>query len=211
MSVIAVKDIPTKTKAISKRELIETDIRYAIENKIWTFEFDGDYNYQYLATYARDCYKSIFREYRSKKVNELADKYGVSRLGLGQYLKYEKSSFKVKTVTCEDRKHVYVELHPNEMLRMYADMEHDVQEKLIYDYVSPIMNVLIMKLSGSTSKTMNKFFHTTNIVNLCIRSRVNTIPLNTNKIDEIADIYISDKFSRYGAKPGLWYQVAKEI
>ena len=211
MSVVPVKNIPTKTKEPSKRELIENDIRYAIKNKIWKFEFSGDYNYQYLATYARDCYKAIFREYRSKKINELVDKYGINRHNVSMYLKYEKSSFRVRTVTGPDRKHVYGELYPNEMLRMYADMEHDVQERLIYDYVAPIINLYVMKVSGSTRRTMYKFSHINNIISLCVRSKVKTIPLDTDKVDMIANTYMYEKFEKHGAEPDLWYQLAKEI
>lgn len=211
MSVVPVKNIPTKTKEPSKRELIENDIRYAIKNNIWTFEFEGDYNYQYLATYARDCYKAIFREYRSKKINELVDKYGINSHNVSTYLKYEKSSFRVRTVTGPDRKHVYGELYPNEMLRMYADMEHDVQERLIYDYIAPIVNLYIMKISGSTRRTMYKSSHIYSIVSLCVRSRVKTIPLDTNKVDMIANTYMYEKFEKHGAEPDLWYQLAKEI
>lgn len=68
----------------SYRERIRQDICYAITNRISTFEFDGDYNYKYLANYAREeashifirmIYRDASRQVRKTLAEKLQRKY----------------------------------------------------------------------------------------------------------------------------------------
>ena len=46
----------------SYREMIREDIRQAIDQGIRAFEFEGEYNYRYLAQYAREEADGFFRQ-----------------------------------------------------------------------------------------------------------------------------------------------------
>ena len=55
-----IDEIPKREKQPSNREKIRDDIREAIDNDIRRFEFVGDYNFKYLAQYAREAAKDVF-------------------------------------------------------------------------------------------------------------------------------------------------------
>ena len=55
----------------SYREKIRTDIQYAIDHNILKFEFDGDYNWNRLAEYAREEALIIMDQMAQKRVDEL--------------------------------------------------------------------------------------------------------------------------------------------
>ena len=196
MSVIPVKTIPKEKKFDTVKSRVTKDIQYAIEHEIYRFEFDGDYNYTYLAGYAKECFRPIFNEYLDNKADELVEKYGVRRdaIGRSRYRKYESEFFKTKRIQLEDRVHVYAEINMNVLLRIYDEMNYDAQESIIRDCVSVIVNDFVRELTQSTTKTANKFSHIENITKICIQSKVKVLPLDVKKINSIASIYLKEKF-----------------
>ena len=91
MPIKPVNDIPItlQEKKASYREMVRQDISYALKNHISTFEFEGDYNYKYLANYAREEADIIFSRslYRdaAKRVNEeLAKKLNLKHIDLSK-------------------------------------------------------------------------------------------------------------------------------
>lgn len=199
MSVVPVKSIPTKSKHPTVKSQIENDIRYAMNNHIYTFEFvSDDYNYKYLASYAKECFKSVFHEIHDKKVNELVELYGVNRQDIRchRYYRYVSKCFSTKSIELEDRIHVYATINMNAFLAMYADMTYDAQEAVIRDYVSVLVNDYVRDITQSTTKTAYKVNHISNITKLCIQSKVKTMPLDTKKIKSITNIYLKEKFKK---------------
>ena len=62
MSIKPIEGLPPVPESSSRRKMITEDIMTAIAQRIKTFEFEGDYNYKYLAQYAREQAESIFRK-----------------------------------------------------------------------------------------------------------------------------------------------------
>lgn len=96
----------------SYRERIRQDICYAITNRISTFEFDGDYNYKYLANYAREEASNIFnrRIYldASRQVRKtLAEKFQRKYVFPESEFKYKNRYIRIREKKGEDRVHVY--------------------------------------------------------------------------------------------------------
>ena len=56
-------------KRESCRARIRNDIRQAIDGRTAKFEFVGDYNYKYLARYAREEASNILRPYFNQAIN----------------------------------------------------------------------------------------------------------------------------------------------
>jgi len=67
MSIREIKELPKEIKQKSARELIRADIQEALDKGINLFEFEGDYNYKYLTSYANEVAEDI----RRKKVREI--------------------------------------------------------------------------------------------------------------------------------------------
>jgi len=54
MSIKPIDSIPTQINKMGQRDNIRADIQEALDKGITAFEFTGDYNYKYLAQYARE-------------------------------------------------------------------------------------------------------------------------------------------------------------
>lgn len=115
MSIKEVKELPLtqRERYDSYRSMIRADLEEAIRNRISTFEFEGDYNYKYLAQYAREEAGRLFtfRVYRdaSKRVKqELASKFPENKYIFPESeFKYKNRYIKIRTKKGEDRIHVY--------------------------------------------------------------------------------------------------------
>ena len=118
MSIKVVKDIPQNLaeKRKSYREMIRNDIQEAIDNHIERFEFEGDYNWKYLAQYAREEADIIWRKTvyydTAKKVRaELKkDRPGEMYIPIRSGYDYHGKYIKIRTKKGEDRIHVYGEI-----------------------------------------------------------------------------------------------------
>lgn len=59
MAIKIIDEIPQYQKSSNQRDCIRADIQEAIDKGIALFEFEGDYNYKYLAQYAREVARHI--------------------------------------------------------------------------------------------------------------------------------------------------------
>lgn len=115
MSIKAMKKIPQNLveKRQSYREMIRKDIQEAIDNHIEKFEFEGDYNWRYLANYAREEADMIWRkDYlypASKEARAILKKERPEETYFAMPSAFEmKGKFiKISSVKGEDRPHVY--------------------------------------------------------------------------------------------------------
>lgn len=71
MAIKVIEQIPIEHERKSSMQQIKDDIQEAIEKGIQLFEFTGDYNYKYLANYAREAARDI----RRKKIYEIHKKF----------------------------------------------------------------------------------------------------------------------------------------
>lgn len=114
-------------KRESYRDMIRKDINDAVDNNITKFEFEGDYNYKYLAQYAREeasrIYQSRwFRPTERKVVEALRQMYPTERyFCIPGWWKWEKDYrvFRIKTLKGEDRPHVYCEIDYSAVENLY--------------------------------------------------------------------------------------------
>ena len=103
-----VDDIPMTEpqRRRSYREMIRKDIQSAINQKIPKFEFDGDYNWKYLAQYAREEADAIWRNTWYNIMHEARDKYGFRCACTPDY--HDKGEYiRITNVKMPDRNHVY--------------------------------------------------------------------------------------------------------
>lgn len=114
MPIKPVDEIPQTLaeKRQSYRERIRQDICYAITNHISTFEFEGDYNWKYLANYAREEADWIFRRriYRDCGIrvkNELKEKLHKEYIFPESEFRYKNRYIRIREKKGEDRIHVY--------------------------------------------------------------------------------------------------------
>ena len=94
------------------RERIRQDICYAITNRISMFEFDGDYNYKYLANYAREeashiFSRMIYRDARRQVRKTLAEKLQRENVFPESVFMYKNRYIRIREKKGEDRVHVY--------------------------------------------------------------------------------------------------------
>lgn len=110
MAIKPIDEIPLNTldKRKSQRENIRMDILEAIEKGVSKFEFDGDYNWKYLAQYAREEADQIWRKKYHEITVEARQKYGLERM-LSTYpdYKYKGEYIRIHTNKMADRIHVY--------------------------------------------------------------------------------------------------------
>lgn len=117
MAIKEVKNIPCKmnNKKPSQAQMVRDDIKEAFDNHISKFEFEGDYNYKTLGSlvrhelgryFKRNVYLPTAREVELALANE-----GYTDVTVPiRNFDYGEDAITVHTVTCEDRKHVYVEI-----------------------------------------------------------------------------------------------------
>ena len=116
-----VEEIPKTVteQRISYREMIRNDIVYAIKNSINKFEFLGDYNFKYLAGYAREeadqiTYATLLHECKER---DLKNRFGrlliIRKWRIPKNKWKEYSYIKITSRKEEDRMHVYCEISPD--------------------------------------------------------------------------------------------------
>lgn len=95
----------------SQKLLINKDIRDAIEKRIERFEFVGDYNFKYLAQYARDeaenVFRSMFSKCRTEAQQKLREEFKVAWALVPTIHDYRKRLYRV----CQRSGKVYMEIY----------------------------------------------------------------------------------------------------
>lgn len=136
MSIKPVEEIPMtlQEQRQSYRERIRQDICYAITNRISTFEFDGDYNYKYLANYAREEANMIFsrRVYREAAMQvrkTLEPKWNDRRVFPESEFKYKNRYIRIREKKGEDRVHVYGQIDFDFEEKFYEILLADTERK----------------------------------------------------------------------------------
>lgn len=136
MAIKKVEQVPMtlQEQRQSYRDMIRQDINEAIEKRIDKFEFDGDYNYKYLASYAREEAEWIFRRkiYRpaAKRVAEtLQAEFGRERVFAESEWRYRGRYIRIKSLKGEDRQHVYAEIDFSQEEGFYNDLLADTRAK----------------------------------------------------------------------------------
>ena len=139
-----VKEIPqtVREERISRRRMLQKDMSEAINAGITRFEFDGDYNYKYLAQYAREEADRILNKILSERWEREPRQPFESEKTWRSYPKYydrhirDKKYIKIHNVKREDRNHVYCEIIPealDEMIEAHkqhlAEMEEQRKER----------------------------------------------------------------------------------
>lgn len=135
MPIKPVNDIPMtlQEKRASYREMIRQDIYYALTNHISIFEFDGDYNYKYLANYAREEADMIFRrslylDVAKRVKEELAKKLNLKYI-FTDHWRYKDKYIKIRTKKGEDRIHVFGQIDFDFADKFYEILLSDTEEK----------------------------------------------------------------------------------
>ena len=112
MAIKPIDEIPLniQDKRKSQRENIRADILEAIKNGISKFEFDGDYNWKYLAQYAREEADMIWRKKYRDLILEARRDYNI-RLTSSLPSYYLKGQYiRIRSAKMPDRIHVYCEI-----------------------------------------------------------------------------------------------------
>ena len=135
MSIKPVNDIPMtlQEKKASYREMVRQDICYALTNHINTFEFDGDYNYKYLANYAREeadliFIRELYRDAANRVKEELVKKLNRKYI-FTDHWRYKGKYIKIRTKKGEDRIHVYGQIDFDFADKFYEILLRDTEEK----------------------------------------------------------------------------------
>lgn len=97
-------------KRRSYREMIRSDIQEAIDRGIERFEFDGDYNYKFLAQYAREEADMIWRSTWRDIMKKAKEEHGFEGYLYGPNYKLKGNYIKIRSRKMPDRTHVYCEI-----------------------------------------------------------------------------------------------------
>ena len=122
MSIKPIKEIPMNTKDAreSYRARIRADINEALEKRIDKFEFEGDYNYKYLAQYAREEADRIIRHITNKHDREITK---VLQKEFNEEYIYvpslREAIIVISNRKLEDRNHVYVSIDYEKLDNLY--------------------------------------------------------------------------------------------
>lgn len=118
MAIKVVDEIPKTNQSRSNRDMIRADIQEALDKGIILFEFEGDYNYKYLAQYV----KEEVDRFKARKVREVQTKFKEENLtedektirGFRFWFKssYEYKHEWIKVSSCkeEDRRRVFCKI-----------------------------------------------------------------------------------------------------
>jgi len=136
MSIKVVDEVPRTMleKRVTYREMIRKDINEALDNRIENFEFEGDYNWKYLAQYAREEASRIFRRRyylpaAQRVKQELKEKYNVQYVFPNSDWTYNTQFIKFASRQCEDRVHVYAKVDYDLIDRFYEILYEDTDRR----------------------------------------------------------------------------------
>lgn len=115
MSIKPIEALPPERESVTRRKMLQEDIMSAISQRITAFEFEGDYNYKYLAQYAREQADFIFRREvyspAAKKVKDkLKKELQKDYIFLNDYWAYRGQFISIAKRKGEDRNHVYAQI-----------------------------------------------------------------------------------------------------
>ena len=124
MSIKPINKIPMTVKEgrESYRARIRADIEEALSKRIEYFEFEGDYNYKYLAQYAREEADRIIRhithKHESKITNILKEEFNEEYIYV-PWLRDSDRIIKAHNHKGEDRNHVYMSIDYDRLDNLY--------------------------------------------------------------------------------------------
>lgn len=115
MSIKQIDTLPPEPESKSRRKMLREDLMTAISQRITAFEFEGDYNYKYLASYAREEADSFFRSeifYPAERVvrKKLKGEYKMSYVFPPSVWVYRNRFIKITNRKGDDRNHVYAQI-----------------------------------------------------------------------------------------------------
>lgn len=121
-----VDEIPLTVRGerMSRRQMLQNDIQEAIDKGISKFEFEGDYNYKYLANYAREEADRVLDKVLRERWDQEPRQPHEGEDGYRAYPKYWESHIRaikyiiIHNVRNDDRMHVYCEIIPEALDEM---------------------------------------------------------------------------------------------
>lgn len=132
MAVKPIESMPMpRSKPVTQAQMVRDDLKEAFEKRISQFELEGEYNYKTLGTLVRQEIRSyfwnnVFYPARCAVKEELKNEFADMRIVVPDRGFYEDRGFAVvKTVTMEDRPHVFV--------KIYFDAIDNYKDKLLAD------------------------------------------------------------------------------
>ena len=134
MSIKPIKEIPMNTKDAreSYRARIRADINEALEKRIDMFEFEGDYNYKYLAQYAREEADRIIRHITNKHDREITK---VLQKEFNEEYIYvppiREAIIVISNRKLEDRNHVYVSIDYEKLDNLYDTLMKATRDRYL--------------------------------------------------------------------------------
>ncbi len=134
MSIKPIKEIPMNTKDAreSYRARIRADINEALEKRIDKFEFEGDYNYKYLAQYAREEADRIIRHITNKHDREITK---VLQKEFNEEYIYvpplREAVIVISNRKLEDRNHVYVSIDYEKLDNLYNTLMKATRDRYL--------------------------------------------------------------------------------
>ena len=134
MSIKPIEALPPERESVTRRKMLRDDIMSAISQRITAFEFEGDYNYKYLAQYAREQADFIFgKEVYRPAVKKVREKLKEERLAPYIFppsgLEYKGRFIKIAKRKGEDRNHVYAQIDYDFADRFEEILEEDTRKK----------------------------------------------------------------------------------
>jgi hypothetical protein len=148
-------------KRQSYRGMIRGDIEDAIAQGITKFEFAGDYNWKYLAQYAREEADTIWRKAYAQIMREAGEEHGIK---ISSYLPSYKDKgqyIKIHSVKMTDRIHVYCEIDPDAPMRICQPLideaikEHEERQAGI-EAKDLNMDIYDVELSARSAVTLKR-------------------------------------------------------
>lgn len=131
MSIRKVEHIPQtlSQKRQSYRAMIHQDLQEAIDKHIENFEFEGDYNYKYLANYAREeATRLFYKEFYYPAAKRVKEMLKINFIYPSIHSKYSDKFITIQNVKCEDRNHVYATINYDFIDHFYDILLEDTKK-----------------------------------------------------------------------------------
>lgn len=133
MSIKPIEALPPERESVTRRKMLRDDIMSAISQRITAFEFEGDYNYKYLAQYAREQAEYIFKKevywQAMKKVREKLKEEWKGAYVFASSDIYKGRFIKITKRKGEDRNHVYAQIDYDFADRFEEILEADTRKR----------------------------------------------------------------------------------